>query len=60
MVFAVLWHHVAVIVFMGALGVCVFGELSSEWLFETDEGLFLSNQIFGINFHSLVVKQSTI
>lgn len=26
MVFAVWWHHVAVIVFMGLLGVCVFLE----------------------------------
>lgn len=60
LVFALWWHHGAVIIFMGALGVFVFWELSSEWLFETDESLFLSRQIFGINFHSLVVKQSTI
>ncbi|KAI9519671.1 hypothetical protein NQZ68_025809 [Dissostichus eleginoides] len=46
--------YVAVIICMGALDVCVFGELSSEWLFETDQGLFLSHQIFGIDFHSLV------
>lgn len=59
-VFAVWWHRVAVIVISGALGVCVFGGLSSVWLSETDEGLFLSHQIFGIDFHSLVVKQSTI
>lgn len=59
MVFAVWWHHVAVIIFIGAPGVRVFRELSSEWLFETDESL-LSHQIFGISFHGLVVKQSTI
>lgn len=60
MVFAAWWHHVAVIVFTGAPRVSVLGELSSEWLSETDKGLFLPDQIFGIGFHSLVVKQSTI
>lgn len=60
MVFAVWWHHVAVIIFIRARCVCVLRELSSQWLFETDESLFLSHQIFGITFHGLVVKQSTI
>lgn len=40
MVFTVWLHHVAVIVFAGALGVCVFRRVSSEWLFEIDKSLF--------------------